>query len=247
MNNSAARNVSQKLTLDSLLGKYPELKPRQSRIAPLLKGPQDLDALAALLASAADTRRTLAAEFGDVLPALPSVIGSTTFAEVCGFVQGLIEDKQYLGSITSGMWMDGLKKVAAALPANLDGRLSWLAKLNRFADFLPAGIGWITTAEDASRVHAATAKVMGQSYGYSDRDLDLKRFLPRIFEWAARLVRNAGDFERLCAAAPALLDSLPETSEESPIGYIHSYDGSLIEKNAKEAADLAQFLKACGI
>jgi hypothetical protein len=227
--------------VDELMAKHGSLRP----IAPLIKTAQDLESFTTLLAKDLKKQYYLLENHAEEMPELPGILGVDSFTAVCDFLQKVFANMPRLNYIEQKVWVEWLRKGVATLPKDLDRRLDWLAKLQRYYELLPGGCGFISSAEDAERVIAACAQLLNRSYGYSDADLDMKGYMPKVFAWTAHLVARVDGFERLCAAVPALIRSLPGESEATMIGWVHTYDGSRMEAIARTAEDLDQFLAAC--
>lgn len=145
-----------------------------------------------------------------------------------------------LGCRQSDWRARGAESIEHARPAPRPRRT---ARLKRHPFIKRRMLSWLNDDKEAALAEKAVDAIFALSYGYSDRDTDMKRVVPEVFDLCMPLVHNLGDFLALCAAIPGILRALPEDSQETILGYVHTYDLSTLASLAKRSAGVADLLK----
>ncbi len=208
----------------------------------LVESDEDAAALVELLSWVAGNHNLDAWQVMAALPQIKAIIEAASSAELFRFLVALIKKEEYLHSIDSPEWLREFAAYRHTFAANRFDSHRWMARLHEYASIVKHAAPWLTSERNAARIEQAFAAIYGQSYGYSDRDHDLKGMIPAVIAICAPLATSLDGFLRLCAAVPAILRALPEDSEETPVGYIHSYDTSDLEAQARAATSLDAFL-----
>lgn len=215
---------------------------QSSMLDRLVKTDEDAGALVELLAGMAGNSEVDPTEALAALPRLGEIIGASTAAESLRFLASLITQGGHLSGIDSEEWLGAFEANYRTLVANgLDAR-KWIVQLSDYRELFPYASRWLTGEQAASQIVQAFEAIYGADYGYSDRAADLRRYIPDVFRICAPVVKDLGDFLRLCTAVPDVLRALPERSEETIVGYEHWYEADGLEACAVRAQDLRELL-----
>jgi len=102
----------------------------------------------------------------------------------------------------------------------------------------------ITCEDDLNRLMRALDTLHAHKFGYSDRHIAMKALIPEVFALARRHVHSLDDLLLLCAETPAIIENLPEDSEDSPVGRLYNYDLSELRARGLLALTMSEFVGA---
>ncbi len=119
-----------------------------------------------------------------------------------------------------------------------------MARLGRYRDSCSFAMPLITCEDDLNRLMRALDTLHAHKFGYSDRHIAMKALIPEVFALARRHVHSLDDLLLLCAETPAIIENLPEDSEDSPVGRLYNYDLSELRARGLLALTMSEFVGA---
>lgn len=146
--------------------------------------------------------------------------------------------EQAMGSLSNDPSRD-LKKEAAKTDANV-----FSTCMGKYKDLCSFALPLLQSEDDLKKLMSALDKMFSHKFGYSDRQIDMQAMIPAVFEIARRHVHSLKDLLLLCAETPRIIAKLPEESEESPVGYMHSYDINALKVRGMISLTMAEFVSA---
>lgn len=119
-----------------------------------------------------------------------------------------------------------------------------MTRLGKYQNLCSFALPLIAGEEELNRLMRALDTLHAHKFGYSDRHIAMKALIPEVFALARRQVHSLEDLLLLCAETPAIIESLPEDSEDSPVGRLYNYDLSKLRARSLLALTMSEFVGA---
>jgi hypothetical protein len=117
-----------------------------------------------------------------------------------------------------------------------------LQRLGQYQELCSFALSLLRSEDDLKRLMSALDAMHAHKFGYSDRHIAMQAMIPQVFEIARRHVHSLDDLLLLCCKTSEIIESLPEDSEDSPVGRLYYYDLATVKARGLLALNMSEFV-----